>query len=207
MPQLLIEEPNATDDVTVGGTPLAPTGTQWPICKTCRGPMQFLAQLPLNNGGLASDKLRSKVLLVFQCQNDPGMCDEWDANAGGNAALLVSSLERQPVTPPPGPTLLPSESRAKLVPYDDSLSKETADDAYCASVDASNSATLGKVGGRPLWLQGDETPICECGTKMSFVLQLEARGGGGINFGDAGAGYAFVCESCANSAKFLWQCL
>jgi hypothetical protein len=169
--------------------------------------MQFLSQFPLKMAHLESEALQLKTLLLFQCRNNPGMCDEWDANAGGNAALLVLSRESQPITPPKGPTLLPAESRVKLVPYNDSLAKETTDDAYCAALDAPDSTTLGKVGGRPLWLQGDETPTCGCGAKMRFVLQLEDRGGGGINFGDGGAGYAFVCESCPDSAKFLWQCL
>jgi uncharacterized protein YwqG len=205
MAQLLVEDPAALGDATIGGTPRAPSGTKWPTCRTCGGPMQFLSQLPLKSAGLPVE-MQDKVLLLFQCQNDPGMCDEWDANSGGNAALLVSPSASQSLRPPSGPTVLARESRVRLVPYDDSASGETADDAYCSSVDAKGSTTLGKLGGRPLWMQSDETPQCSCGAKMTFVLQLEARGGGGINFGDAGTGYAFVCESCATSAKFLWQC-
>jgi hypothetical protein len=41
---------------------------------------------------------------------------------------------------------------------------------------------------------------------MRFVVQLEPKGGGGINFGDAGLGYAFACDTCAAEARFLWQC-
>lgn len=205
MAQLLIEDTAASGDGSVGGAPLAPAGTKWPTCRACGGPMQFLSQLHLSPAGLSAQALRDKVLLLFQCQNNPGLCDEWAANGGGNAALLVSSLARQSLKAPSGPTLLRRESRFRLVQYDDSASRESPDDAYCASVDAKDSKTLGKVGGRPLWMQGDETPQCKCGAKMRFVVQLEARGGGGINFGDAGAGYAFVCESCAESAKFLWQ--
>ncbi len=205
MAQLLVEDPAAFGDATIGGAPRAPSGTVWPTCRSCSGAMQFLSQLPLKSAGVPIE-LQDKVLLLFQCQNDPGMCDEWDANSGGNAALLVSYSASISLRPPSGPTVLARESRVRLVPYDDSASSETPDDAYCASVDAKGSATLGKVGGRPLWIQGDETPQCSCGAAMTFVLQLEARGGGGINFGDAGSGYAFVCESCAISAKFLWQC-
>ena len=90
--------------------------------------------------------------------------------------------------------------------YDDGSSVETPDDAYCAAVEAPNSRVLGKLGGRPLWIQGDETPTCSCGQRMSFAIQLEDRGGGGINFGDAGVGYGFVCSSFPAQAKFLWQC-
>ena len=65
---------------------------------------------------------------------------------------------------------------------------------------------LGRVGGDPEWIQGDETPTCACGRPMRFVAQLSWTGGGGINFGDAGEGYAFVCEKCPDEACFLWQC-
>ncbi|MFT4843492.1 MAG: hypothetical protein ACJAYX_003341 [Planctomycetota bacterium] len=41
---------------------------------------------------------------------------------------------------------------------------------------------------------------------MLFFAQLECAGGGGINFGDVGSGYAFVCRRCTASAKFLSQC-
>jgi hypothetical protein len=65
---------------------------------------------------------------------------------------------------------------------------------------------VGKLGGRPLWIQNDETPKCSCGKKMVLVAQLENWAAGGINFGDGGAGYAFACTRCKAKAKFLWQC-
>ena len=51
--------------------------------------MQFLAQIPLRSVEIPEFENSSKSLLLFQCQNDPGMCDEWDASSGGNAALLA----------------------------------------------------------------------------------------------------------------------
>lgn len=204
MAHLIIEDPRNPPDGTIGGLPLASPGTKWPICRSCGGPMQFLAQLPLRGVGLSSKTLEDTVLLLFQCQNDPGMCDEWDPDSGGNAALLTATEGRQPLEVPAGPTRLPRESKVRLVPYDEGVAGETPDDNYCKAIDA-NALTLGKLGSVPLWMQGDETPSCQCGSRMTFVAQLEARGGGGMNFGDSGAGYAFVCGSCAEQAKFLWQ--
>jgi hypothetical protein len=167
--------------------------------------MQFLAQLPLSQCGIECLLTRDQHLLLFQCQNQPGLCDEWDADSGGNAALLVGASALQLLEAPPGPTLLDTKSPVSFHEYDDSRRDEYADDEYVRSVDA-DPRVLGKVGGHPVWVQGDETPSCECGEPMVFVAQLEDRGGGGINFGDAGAGYAFVCPRCSRSAKFLWQC-
>ena len=63
-----------------------------------------------------------------------------------------------------------------------------------------------KLAAVPCGFKATRTPSCECGETTVFVAQLECHGGGGINFGDAGAGYAFVCPRCSHSAKFLWQC-
>lgn len=133
------------------------------------------------------------------------MCDEWDPDGGGNAAILVPHGDAESPTPPDGPTTLPSVSRIATTNYDASIQTETPDDGYCSAFDADTSV-LGKTGSAPLWIQGDETPTCSCGTPMIFVSQIEERGTGGINFGDAGAGYAFVCDACQSSAKFLRQC-
>ena len=167
--------------------------------------MQFLAQLPLALCGVEGLVTRDQHILLFQCQNQPGMCDEWDADSGGNAAVLVSASGLRLLEVPSGLTLLDAESSVSFREYDDSLEEESPDDEYCRALEI-DPAVLGKVGGRPLWIQGDETPSCDCGERMIFVAQLECHGGGGINFGDAGAGYAFVCPRCTHSAKFLWQC-
>jgi hypothetical protein len=151
--------------------------------------MQFLAQLALPDSGLPDLAGRDALLLVFQCQNQPGMCDEWDPVSGGNAARLVSLAGARAAQPPPnGKTTLSSV------------------DPLCLSSVDSGVDALGMVGGSPGWIQGDETPDCTCGSQMRFVLQLEPRGGGGINFGDGGLGYAFICDTCQAEARFLWQC-
>jgi uncharacterized protein YwqG len=204
MPKLLIEGASGSSSATVGGRPVAPIGVAWPTCKTCDGPMQFIAQLPLAECDEVAPKRSSQTLLIFQCQNDPGMCDEWDAESGGNLAMIVQAEGGVPLEVPEGETLLPSESRLRFEAYQ-SKDGESPDDAYCEAADAPDSKVIGKMGGDPLWIQNDETPTCQCGATMSFVCQLEDRGGGGINFGDAGAGYAFVCPDCSDQARFLWQ--
>ena len=206
MPKLMVEDEAGSSVAKVGGRPVATPNIKWPICRSCKGAMQFLAQLPLSECENLSPVRDSQVLLIFQCQNNPGMCDEWDAEAGGNAALIVDESGHVHLTVPEGRTLLPSESRLRFVAFE-SRPGDSPDDAYCTAFDEPASRVVGKVGGEPLWIQGDETPQCGCGNRMSFICQLEARGGGGINFGDAGAGYAFLCPKCTDQARFLWQCV
>lgn len=205
MPKLLIEDASGSATATVGGRPIAPIGVAWPECRSCQGPMQFLAQIPLAECDEVLPGRSSQSLLIFQCQNDPGMCDEWDPESGGNAAILVEAGRGSVLPVPEGETLLPAESRLAFVAYE-SRPGESPDDAYCEAIDEPGSKVIGKIGGDPLWIQGDETPTCECGARMSFVCQLECCGGGGINFGDVGVGYAFVCPECSDQARFLWQC-
>jgi hypothetical protein len=192
----------------VGGRPTAPEGFRWPRCGQCQGPLQFIAQIDLADADVEGLGERQQLLLLFQCQNRPGLCDEWDPASGGNAAILVrSDVRLQRVDPPTvGPsTLLPREDGLEFRPYVESQAGRTPDDAYCQALDADPNGVIGKAAGRPLWIQGDETPVCSCGSRMRFVVQVEQHAGGGINFGDAGVGYAFVCEKCRESARYLFQ--
>jgi uncharacterized protein YwqG len=205
MTKLLIEDEAGSATATIGGRPLGPPDLTWPRCRACGGAMQFLAQLPIGESDEPGLHRSDECLLLFQCQNSPGMCDEWDAESGGNAAIRVPERGRSPLAIPEGDTLLGGESRLRFRQYEP-IHGETSDDAYCAALDEAGSHVVGKIGGVPVWVQGDETPVCKCGSAMTFVCQLEAHGGGGINFGDAGSGYAFACSKCAGSARFLWQC-
>ena len=60
-----------------------------------------------------------------------------------------------------------------------------------------------KLGGSPMFLQGDEFPIPE---PWHLLLQLDSVDVPfWINFGDVGIGYAFINQS-GTEGKFLWQC-
>lgn len=205
MPKLILQS-DVPSRFTIGGKPSAPPGTKWPVCASCGAAMQFVAQLPASEHDDAEIAARGRVVLLFQCQADPGMCDEWDPDEGGNAALCLDGTGCQPMEVPDGATLLDGESRLAFRHYDDARRDETDDDHYSDAVCVEKDPALGKIGGRPVWVQGDETPDCGCGAPMQFFAQLEYTGGGGINFGDAGSGYAFLCRQCPDRAKFLWQC-
>ncbi|WP_211241170.1 hypothetical protein [Pseudonocardia spinosispora] len=181
-----------------GGVPLVPANFHWPTCATCRRPMQFLAQLIRDD---------YPALSIFMCGNDPGMCDEWEPDGGGNRALLFT-----------GDALRPAHVPADGVPLLDEVSGvrwEMADeqdyDAARAQWEAAGGAVndiLGQVGGEPSWIQGDETPTCPgCERSMEFLVQWETGHDPqtAINFGDAGCGYAFACRACGE-ARFLTQC-
>lgn len=208
MPRLMIATPDPDPQqplTRTGGRPLAPPTLAWPTCRRCQGPMQFVAQIRLSDA--ADPALPDGLLLVFLCQNNPGVCEEWDANAGGNHARVVPVHGLHLLSPPEGgETLLKETYGASLV--------ELASDSYggargdwAARSGRSPRDVLGQVGGQPQWLQLDDTPVCSaCGQAMRFVAQLEEgpRYETSINFG-GGAGFAFACVACLGEAKFLWQ--
>jgi uncharacterized protein YwqG len=199
MPRLMLQisAPDEERPATrIGGRPLAPVGTQWPTCESCKGPMQFLAQVRLVDVG--EPGVPPGLLLLFHCRNKPGQCNEWDPTSGGNVAMRV--VERGAVLLDP-----PVTSRKTLLDDMDGVKFAPLSSDY-ATIRDRDESVLGYLGGAPVWTQGDETPACgKCKKSMRFVVQLEERGGGGIVFGDGGAGYGFVCSKCPEEARFLWQ--
>jgi hypothetical protein len=227
MTTLMLDAGPIADDALVtrvGGVPLAPAGTEWPSCAACAGPMQFLAQVlladagfpgggPTGPGGPSGRSASQAVLALFACQNEPGMCDDWAPDSGGNRALLFPFDSARPL-PLPAPAegadprvLLLGAVRAVGRVHDDEHDYDDASAAWAARTGRTENQVLGQLGGEPSWLQDDETPDCPgCGRPMPFVVQLqegpEARTA--MNFG-SGSAYAFACEPCA-AAAFLWQC-
>ena len=142
------------------------------------------------------------------------MCNQWEAESGGNTVRIFPLDGLQPTDPPPSEEdddedededepdayLLECADGVELRAYQDKGSETGYTDARKEPGDV-----LGQVGGLPEWIQADETPNCGCGQSMRCVVQLEAHGGGGMNFGDSGSGYGFLCSSC-QEGRFLWQC-
>ncbi|MFC8827560.1 hypothetical protein ACFT9I_19720 [Streptomyces sp. NPDC057137] len=183
-----------------GGLPLVPDGFTWPKCRECAGAMRFLAHLPLEAG----------VVAVFMCQNDPGMCDDWNATAGANRAYLFDTepLALTPASPPPDSETLLGAVTAISPRQLDTPDYGKAIGTFTATTGGSGQEILGQLGGVPLWIQNDETPHCPaCATPMNFAAQLEEGYDHktSANFGGGGAGYVFTCAPC-HEAAFLWQC-
>jgi len=71
-----------------------------------------------------------------------------------------------------------------------------------------------KIGGRPDWIQTDNTPRCkECKSDMLFIGQLASIGCKGnvkdnidnLIFGDCGCFYVFSCFDCGNETQVIFQ--
>ena len=198
MIQLLINDSsknNILDETSFGGLPVEENGvtTEWPKCKTCSAEMQYLGKIKTDIG----------LELIFMCNNDPGMCDEWDAEAGGNKAIVVKGENLDFFEP------IDRELSLRETEYGVALiaSEEKDYDTARENWPGNRRAVLGQLYGEPSWIQGDETPECDCcNKKMRFVAQLEEGPDykTAMNFGGGGVAYLFDCAE-GKTAKFLWQ--
>jgi hypothetical protein len=183
----------------IGGAPLADGDRAWPHCARCDGPMQFLGQLRV-----PGDKAPAEHLVaMFMCQNDPGMCEEWDAEAGGNAVRIQPARAGSLLDAPThGVTRLASSYGLEAVVvassgYDDAFGE------WRAKHGADARRAMGGLFGEPSWIQADETPACDaCRQPMRFVAQLEE--GPDMNFG-GGCAYVFDCACGTDRGKMVWQ--
>lgn len=163
--------------------------------------MQFLGQLRPSES--------ERLLLLFMCQNEPGLCDEWDPNGGGNKVLSVAADNLELVLPPTqGEVIRPTRYGAKLIEQPEP-DYDSARSAWAANNGISPREILGQIGGIPAWIQSEEIPICaSCGKSMQFVAQLEQGPDWKteMNFGGGGCAYVFCCSCNPDNAKMLWQC-
>ena len=204
---LLINEAGAPQGAgahtSFGGLPSVPAGFRWPVCQACEGHMQFLGQLRTNHPSSPRDKL----LLLFKCDNDPGCCDEWEADSGGNAVLALPADASLSLAAPPagGATVRATHHGARI---------DTLDGDYDEAREAWDTEgrrgrdILGQLGGEPSWIQGEEVPKCnECGQDMAFVAQLEEGPDyqTSMNFCGGGCAYVFDCGCSPASAKMVIQ--
>jgi hypothetical protein len=75
-----------------GGAPWGLPEDRWPTCSDCGKHQSLLAQLVHDDERL--DLGRSgRVLFVFQCNHDPGMCGVSSAKSGANACFVVEPEE------------------------------------------------------------------------------------------------------------------
>jgi hypothetical protein len=163
----------------LGGLPWGIREKDWPKCKDCGRSQSLLAQFAHSPPALDIGRA-GRVLSVFQCNHDPGMCSTWEGGSGANACLisepeaLDSGLCKAP------PDALPPEREVRIAEWienDDGVSAAAAlrllsDGSFPLPADENKKVTAAtKLGSVPFWIQNpDEGPK----GAWRFVGQLDS---------------------------------
>lgn len=164
----------------LGGLPNGLPLDLWPNCKICGKSQSFLAQMEHHSDRLDLGR-QGRVLFVFQCDHDPGMCESWDIDAGANACLVVNSEKLTHDTTALPDDNPPVENSVDIVGWltkDDGISSdvhqaffsETSYDALDEKIH--EKVTFGtRLGSVPAWIQSpDEAPKPD----WQFLGQLDS---------------------------------
>ncbi|HEY1083430.1 MAG TPA: hypothetical protein VGE29_14270 [Prosthecobacter sp.] len=152
----------------LGGLPWGISESQWPKCKNCGKSQSLLAQF-LHDFDRLDLGREGRVLNIFQCNHDPGMCSTWEGGAGANACFISEPEEladNQAQLPADWPPLEREVIITDWVAKEDDIdpSKEShfySGEKYCQLPQSeTDKVHLGtKVGGVPWWVQSpDEAP-------------------------------------------------
>ncbi|MEP6668051.1 MAG: hypothetical protein ABJF10_02800 [Chthoniobacter sp.] len=173
--------PQAGPEDKLGGRPWGLSAETWPKCRECGRSQSLLAQFVHHAARLNLGR-DGRILSVFQCNHDPGMCSTWEGGSGANACFvtepedLLNALSHLPADAPP----LDREVRiSEWLEREDQISEADAahffsESAYFTLPSAVKemAADLTKLGSVPQWVQSpDETPR----DGWKFVGQLDDR--------------------------------
>jgi predicted DNA-binding WGR domain protein/uncharacterized protein YwqG len=123
----------------VGGDPVWLGAEQWPTCSGCDKPMMFLVQLR-TGPGTGVPLLRKGMLYVFQCQSDPGMCEDWSATSGANAVVVQPNKGRAAPIDPAKKKKRTQYEKAKRAA--EKAEGRAPADLYCTNMDSELAITL-----------------------------------------------------------------
>lgn len=165
-----------------GGLPWGLPDSKWPLCKDCGRPQSLLAQLSHDDDRLDLGR-DGRVLFVFQCAHDPGMCATWDGSSGANACFVCEPEELTRSLSAAPSVANPADHEVRVLGWErrtDSVSADLAsaffDDALFFELPdvVRESVTFStRVGSVPKWLQSPaEAPSAAAGWR--FVAQLDS---------------------------------
>jgi hypothetical protein len=214
-----------------GGLPWGIPEKEWPNCVECGATMSHVAALKHDSERLNLGK-DGRIVLIFMCEENPGMCETWDANSGANAVVFLEESQLRPkiTLPPTSDTVVLPEARVLAWEQKEDGVKEEDYPRYFNNRDyfALGEAEDGededdeggdtmspnsgfKLGSIPCWVQGAEEGPKE---PFRFVAQLspivEISGADQLEvatYGDYGLAYLFVLPDAEKpEGAFFWQC-
>jgi hypothetical protein len=165
-----------------GGLPWGLPSAMWPMCKDCGKPQSLLAQLVHDRDHLDLGR-EGRVLFIFQCAHDPGMCATWEGNSGANACFVCDPQDLTEGRTDPPSVANPADREVRVISWERRIDGVSADlvAAFFDETDFSEvpavvleSITFStRTGSVPRWLQSPaEAPNRNEGWR--FVAQLDS---------------------------------
>lgn len=204
-----------------GGQPNWLAEPQWPLSEETGNLMRFIGQVAFSQVRGITTSAQMAYLFMTDEEDGEYVDGTWEPDSGENAIVLQPGEYDYPYEEAAtGPTLYrmvqkQGSDSLQTAPCEFSVSFTVAEDvAYMTEGDrwklpdkerelARGVLEECKVGGTPVFLQGDEIPF---NGDWQFLLQIDSGSTPfHVNFGDVGIGYGFMnCDG--TEAKFLWQC-
>ena len=145
-----------------GGVLRALPISMWPMCRDCGKPQSLLAQL-VHDGARFDLGRDGRVLFIFQCAHDPGMCATWEGNSGANACFVREPEDLTESRTDPPSVANPADHEVRVISWERRIDNVSAD-LVSAFLDEARflelqDAVLGlitfstRTGSVPRWLQ------------------------------------------------------
>jgi hypothetical protein len=152
----------------LGGVPWGLPATRWPKCSYCGRSQSLLAEFIHQQDRLDLDR-DGRVLFIFQCNHDPGICSTWEGGAGANACFVLEPEELiNELSPLPDDNPL-VEREARIIGWLEKDDGILVSQASAFSTDSqllklpevvlNRAAQVTRLGSVPSWIQSsDERP-------------------------------------------------
>jgi len=202
-----------------GGQPDWLEAPQWPVSRSLRTPMEFVAQIALHPDDLPwLTAPKVAYLFVTNDWDDPGGIAHWDPFAGENAVIVqpgtAPTWVDEFLSTPEGPTV-GHEVQVGLTPRKDPELLELSQLGALRQQDPEaheeyyQAVAYDKVGGTPDFFHGFEFPDFEAlsvsreSSKSKTILMVTNADVSHLCLGDAGRGVAFLSPDQQQGA-YLW---
>jgi hypothetical protein len=152
------------------------------VCRNCRKPAHRLLSLDTEDPLLARLKLWDRFLPIVHCLTCQVISSPFAIQYLRGSWTIVEQAANRDFADFPGRF---DERQVELR------------EPRRTTAESAGDRKKHKVGGAPEWIQAAEQPDCPaCKRPMSFLAQLETEPALGVQFGDDGMLFGFVCVEC-----------
>lgn len=153
----------------LGGKPLLPPATEVPLCKDCGSRQTFFFHFKL----ASLESLSSKAISIFACTScctPENLIPQMVAGPLKGASISSEYLSRYQTNF--RAVVFEASEGVEVPPYEETLLFQAIEQDAEGNLRIGNER-IGRLGGAPAWLQGNETPgLCDGKHAFQFLFQI-----------------------------------